>query len=146
MAKICSDIVIQFKPAPNGLIGGAGSTANRLWIRLQPEERISVQLMAKAPGKGMQLEPVELDLNLAEAFSRNKRRWDAYERLLLDVIEGDSTLFMRRDEVEAAWSWVDPIIKGWHEHYLSPRPYPAGSNGPEQAQTLLELQGRRWLE
>ncbi|WP_371231887.1 glucose-6-phosphate dehydrogenase [Pseudomonas sp. QE6] len=145
MAKKCSEIVIQFKPAPNGLIGGA-STANRLWIRLQPEERISVQLMAKAPGKGMQLEPVELDLNLAEAFSRNKRRWDAYERLLLDVIEGDSTLFMRRDEVEAAWSWVDPIIKGWQEHYQSPRPYPAGSNGPEQAQALLELQGRKWLE
>ncbi|MFV3305290.1 glucose-6-phosphate dehydrogenase [Pseudomonas sp. NY15181] len=145
MAKKCSEIVIQFKPAPNGLIGGA-SPANRLWIRLQPEERISVQLMAKAPGKGMQLEPVELDLNLALAFSHNKRRWDAYERLLLDVIEGDSTLFMRRDEVEAAWSWVDPIIKGWHEHYQSPRPYPAGSNGPEQAQTLLELQGRKWLE
>ncbi|AGI26806.1 glucose-6-phosphate 1-dehydrogenase [Pseudomonas sp. ATCC 13867] len=145
MAKKCSEIVIQFKPAPNGLIGAA-STANRLWIRLQPEERISVQLMAKAPGKGMQLEPVELDLNLAQAFSRNKRRWDAYERLLLDVIEGDSTLFMRRDEVEAAWRWIDPIIKGWQEHYQSPRPYPAGSNGPEQAQTLLELQGRRWLE
>ncbi|WEJ72191.1 glucose-6-phosphate dehydrogenase [Pseudomonas sp. PSE14] len=145
MAKKCSEIVIQFKPAPNGLIGAA-STANRLWIRLQPEERISVQLMAKAPGKGMQLEPVELNLNLAEAFSRNKRRWDAYERLLLDVIEGDSTLFMRRDEVEAAWSWVDPIIKGWQEHYQSPRPYPAGSNGPEQAQALLELQGRKWLE
>ncbi|WP_207884973.1 glucose-6-phosphate dehydrogenase [Pseudomonas sp. 30_B] len=145
MAKKCSEIVIQFKPAPNGLIGAA-STANRLWIRLQPEERISVQLMAKAPGKGMQLEPVELDLNLAEAFSRNKRRWDAYERLLLDVIEGDSTLFMRRDEVEAAWSWVDPILAGWQEHYQSPRPYPAGSNGPEQAQTLLELQGRKWLE
>ncbi|WP_152227594.1 glucose-6-phosphate dehydrogenase [Pseudomonas sp. SCB32] len=146
MAKKCSEIVIQFKPAPNGLIGSTASTANRLWIRLQPEERISVQLMAKAPGKGMQLEPVELDLNLAEAFSRNKRRWDAYERLLLDVIEGDSTLFMRRDEVEAAWSWVDPILAGWHEHYQSPRPYPAGSNGPEQAQTLLELQGRKWLE
>ena len=146
MAKKCSEIVIQFKPAPNGLIGHAANTANRLWIRLQPEERISVQLMAKAPGRGMQLEPVELDLNLAQAFSRNKRRWDAYERLLLEVIEGDSTLFMRRDEVEAAWGWVDPIIKGWHEHYQSPRPYPAGSNGPEQAQTLLELQGRKWLE
>ncbi|QJP06974.1 glucose-6-phosphate dehydrogenase [Pseudomonas multiresinivorans] len=146
MAKKCSEIVIQFKPVPNSLIGSSAGAANRLWIRLQPEERISVQLMAKAPGKGMQLEPVELDLNLAQAFSTNKRRWDAYERLLLDVIEGDSTLFMRRDEVEAAWRWVDPILAGWHEHYQSPRPYPAGSNGPEQAQTLLELQGRRWLE
>ncbi|HIE0838131.1 TPA: glucose-6-phosphate dehydrogenase [Pseudomonas aeruginosa] len=146
MARKCSEIVIQFKPVPHSLIDGGGGPANRLWIRLQPEERISVQLMAKTPGKGMQLEPVELDLNLAEALSRNKRRWDAYERLLLDVIEGDSTLFMRRDEVEAAWGWVDPILAGWREHYQSPRPYPAGSNGPEQAQLLLELQGRRWLE
>jgi glucose-6-phosphate 1-dehydrogenase len=60
------------------------------------------------------------------------------------VIEGDSTLFMRRDEVEAAWDWVDPILKGWQDNYQDPRPYPAGSNGPEQANTLLELAGREW--
>src|SRR3990167_9397209 len=141
MAKKCSEIVIQFKPVPHRLF--EGSQANRLLIRLQPEERISLQLMGKSPGKGMRLTPIELDLNLAQVFPQN-RRWDAYERLLLDVIEGDSTLFMRRDEVEAAWSWIDPIIKGWHESYQTPRPYPAGSNGPEQAQNLLERSGREW--
>lgn len=143
MARKTSEIVIQFKPVPHRLFNG--SEANRLIIRLQPEERISLQLMAKQPGKGMSLEPVELDLNLADAF-RQRRRWDAYERLLLDVIEGDSTLFMRRDEVEAAWRWIDPILEGWQEYYQRPKPYPAGSNGPEQAASLLENSERRWHE
>ena len=141
MARKRSEIIITFKPVPHMLFQ-KGET-NRLVIRLQPDERVSLQLMAKAPGKGMQLEPVELDLNLAHAFS-NTRRWDAYERLLLDVIEGDSTLFMRRDEVEAAWRWVDPILIAWQEHYRKPRPYPAGSDGPEQADRLIERQGRQW--
>ncbi len=143
LARKTSDILIQFKPVPHQLFGNG--QANQLLIRLQPEERISLQLMAKNPGKGMRLQPVELDLNLADAFNK-QRRWDAYERLLLDVIEGDSTLFMRRDEVEAAWQWVDPIIKGWQQHYQSPRPYAAGSNGPEQLQHLLERHGRQWIE
>ena len=143
LQRKCSEIVIQFKPVPHRLFPGAAEQANRLLIRLQPEERISLQLLAKTPGKGMTLEPVELDLNLATAFSR-QRRWEAYERLLLDVIEGDPTLFMRKDEVEAAWRWVSPILDGWREYYQKPRPYPAGSTGPEQAHGLLELQGRRW--
>ncbi len=143
LARKPSEILIQFKPVPHQLFGNG--QANQLLIRLQPEERISLQLMAKNPGKGMRLQPVELDLNLADAFNK-QRRWDAYERLLLDVIEGDSTLFMRRDEVEAAWQWVDPIIKGWQQHYQSPRPYAAGSNGPEQLQHLLERHGRQWIE
>jgi glucose-6-phosphate 1-dehydrogenase len=141
MAKKYSEIVIQFKPVPHRLF--EGSQANRLLISLQPEERISLQLMGKSPGRGMRLTPMELDLNLAQVFPQN-RRWDAYERLLLDVIEGDSTLFMRRDEVDAAWGWIDPIISGWQQSYQSPRPYPAGSNGPEQAQNLLERSGREW--
>ncbi|KAB0546848.1 glucose-6-phosphate dehydrogenase [Pseudomonas argentinensis] len=143
LARKSSEILIQFKPVPHQLFGNG--QANQLLIRLQPEERISLQLMAKNPGKGMRLQPVELDLNLADAFNK-QRRWDAYERLLLDVIEGDSTLFMRRDEVEAAWQWVDPIIKGWQQHYQSPRPYAAGSNGPEQLQHLLERHGRQWID
>ncbi|AEF24414.1 glucose-6-phosphate dehydrogenase [Pseudomonas fulva] len=143
LARKTSEILIQFKPVPHQLFGNG--QANQLLIRLQPEERISLQLMAKNPGKGMRLQPVELDLNLADAFNK-QRRWDAYERLLLDVIEGDSTLFMRRDEVEAAWQWVDPIIKGWQQHYQSPRPYAAGSNGPEQLEHLLERHGRQWIE
>ena len=143
LARKTSEILIQFKPVPHQLFGNG--QANQLLIRLQPEEHISLQLMAKNPGKGMRLQPVELDLNLADAFNK-QRRWEAYERLLLDVIEGDSTLFMRRDEVEAAWQWVDPIIKGWQQHYQSPRPYAAGSNGPEQLQHLLERHGRQWIE
>ncbi|CAH0311230.1 Glucose-6-phosphate 1-dehydrogenase [Pseudomonas sp. Bi70] len=143
LASKSSEILIQFKPVPHQLFGNG--EANQLLIRLQPEERISLQLMAKNPGKGMHLQPVELDLNLADAFSK-QRRWEAYERLLLDVIEGDSTLFMRRDEVEAAWQWVDPIITGWQQHYQSPRPYAAGSNGPEQLQHLLERHGRHWID
>ncbi|MBU1331141.1 MAG: glucose-6-phosphate dehydrogenase [Gammaproteobacteria bacterium] len=141
LAKKTSEILIQFKPVPHQLFGDG--EANQLLIRLQPEERISLQLMAKNPGKGMHLKPVELDLNLANAFS-TQRRWAAYERLLLDVIEGDSTLFMRRDEVDAAWQWVDPILEGWHQHYQRPRPYPAGSDGPEQAEALLERHRRHW--
>lgn len=143
LARKTSEILIQFKPVPHQLFGNG--EANQLLIRLQPEERISLQLMAKNPGKGMHLQPVELDLNLADAFNK-QRRWEAYERLLLDVIEGDSTLFMRRDEVEAAWQWVDPIVKGWQQHYQSPRPYAAGSHGPEQLQHLLERHGRQWID
>lgn len=142
LAKKSSQIVIQFKPVPHRLFEGCQT--NQLVIQLQPDERISLQLMTKTPGKGMRLEPVELDLNLAQAFNRT-RRWEAYERLLLDVLEGDSTLFMRRDEVEAAWAWVDPILTGWQEYFQSPRPYHAGSTGPEQAHTLLEHQGRTWF-
>ena len=141
LAKRSSQIVIQFKPVPHRLF--EGDQANQLLIQLQPDERISLQMMTKTPGKGMRLEPVELNLNLAQVFGQT-RRWDAYERLLLDVLEGDSTLFMRRDEVEAAWAWIDPILNGWQEHFQAPRPYHAGSNGPDQAHSLLAHQGRAW--
>ncbi|MFV3316127.1 glucose-6-phosphate dehydrogenase [Pseudomonas sp. NY15374] len=141
MARRSSQIVIQFKPVPHELF--AGGQVNQLLIQLQPDEHISLRMMTKSPGRGMRLAPVELDLNLAQAFAQT-RRWEAYERLLLDVLDGDSTLFMRRDEVEAAWAWIDPILKGWEDHFQAPRTYPAGSNGPEQANSLLAHQGRHW--
>ncbi|WP_373184611.1 glucose-6-phosphate dehydrogenase [Halopseudomonas sp.] len=146
LAQRKSEIVIQFKPVPYRLFG-QGSEApahNRLVIRLQPDESIRLSLMAKRPGRGMNLQDVDLDLNFAEAFT--KRRWDAYERLLLDVISGDATLFMRRDEIEAAWGWVDPIIHGWSDYYRSPKRYAAGSWGPVAADSLLERLGHRWLD
>lgn len=140
-----SEIVIQFKSIPYGLFGCSNQPAhNRLVIRLQPDESISLSLMAKTPGHGMALQEVELDLNFADAFKR--RRWDAYERLLLDVIEGDATLFMRRDEIEAAWRWVDPIIQGWQDCYRSPKRYAAGSWGPDAAESLLDRLGHAWLD
>ena len=141
MARRSSQIVIQFKPVPHELF--SGGQVNQLLIQLQPDEHISLRMMTKSPGKGMRLAPVELDLNLAQAFAQT-RRWEAYERLLLDVLEGDSTLFMRRDEVEAAWAWIDPILQGWEEHFQAPRPYSAGSNGPEQANSLLARNGHAW--
>ncbi|QVM91418.1 glucose-6-phosphate dehydrogenase [Pseudomonas entomophila] len=141
MARRSSQIVIQLKPVPHELF--SGGQVNQLLIQLQPDEHISLRMMTKSPGKGMRLAPVELDLNLAQAFAQT-RRWEAYERLLLDVLEGDSTLFMRRDEVEAAWAWIDPILQGWEEHFQAPRPYPAGSNGPDQANSLLTRAGQAW--
>src|SRR5690606_35615742 len=144
LAQRKSEIVIQFKSVPHRLFPGTTPEGNRLVIRLQPDESISLSLMAKSPGRGMALQEVELDLHFDEAFKR--RRWDAYERLLLDVIEGDATLFMRRDEIEAAWRWVDPIIGGWQEVYRSPKRYAAGSWGPEAADSLLERAGHAWFD
>lgn len=146
LAQRKSEIVIQFKAVPHRLFSqnGGDPARNRLVIRLQPDESISLALMAKSPGRGMALQEVELDLNFAKAFKR--RRWDAYERLLLDVIEGDATLFMRRDEIEAAWRWVDPIIQGWQDCYRSPKRYAAGSWGPDAADSLLERQGHCWFD
>ena len=144
LAQRKSEIVIQFKSVPHRLFPGTTPEGNRLVIRLQPDESISLSLMAKSPGRGMALQEVELDLHFDEAFKR--RRWDAYERLLLDVIEGDATLSMRRDEIEAAWRWVDPIIGGWQEVYRSPKRYAAGSWGPEAADSLLERAGHAWFD
>lgn len=145
LAQRKSEIVIQFKSVPHRLFPGNDTpVGNRLVIRLQPDESISLSLMAKSPGRGMTLQEVDLDLHFDEAFQR--RRWDAYERLLLDVIQGDATLFMRRDEIEAAWRWVDPIIRSWREVYRSPKRYAAGSWGPEAADSLLERDGHAWLD
>ena len=126
MARKRSEIIITFKQVPHLLF--AKGEVNRLVISLQPEESISLQLMAKAPGKGMQLEPVELDLNLAHAFS-STRRWEAYERLLLEVMRGNQNLFVRKDEIEYAWQWCDQLIDGWQRLGEAPKPYTAGSWG-----------------
>lgn len=146
LAQRKSEIVIQFKSVPYRLFPQSGEqlNGNRLVIRLQPEESISLSLMAKSPGRGMLLQEVDLDLHFSQAFKR--RRWEAYERLLLDVIQGDATLFMRRDEIEAAWRWVDPIIAGWQDCYRSPKRYAAGSWGPDAADSLLENSGHAWFD
>jgi glucose-6-phosphate 1-dehydrogenase len=90
------------------------------------------------------MRPVSLALNYTQAFQR--RSPDAYERLLMDVVRGDPTLFMRRDEVEAAWAWAEPILHEWQSSRRVPRNYPAGTDGPVDAATLLERDGRRWRE
>ncbi len=142
-----SEIVISFRSIPHSAFpGDAGAIANnRLVIRLQPDEGVGLRLMTKDPGPGgMRLRTAPLDLSFAEEF--NVRYPDSYERLLLDVVRGDSTLFMRRDEVEAAWRWVSPIIDYWANSTKEPKGYPSGSWGPTSAATLIDRDGRSWHE
>jgi glucose-6-phosphate 1-dehydrogenase len=145
-----TEIFIQFKGVPYSIFAsrGAPTRPNKLVIGLQPEETISLHLMAKTPGldrQGVRLREIPLDIGLANAFSEYRRRI-AYERLLLDLIEGDPTLFVRRDEVEAQWVWIDRIRAAWAEKGMSPRPYPAGTWGPSAAIALTERDGISWNE
>ncbi len=148
MARKTSEIVVQFKPVPHSIFGsgaGAALVANRLVVRLQPDEGITLRLMTKEPGPGgLRLRSVPLDLSFAETFST--RFPEAYERLLMDVVRGNPTLFMRRDEVEAAWSWIEPTIRHWERSGESPKNYVAGSWGPAAATALIERDGRTWHE
>jgi glucose-6-phosphate 1-dehydrogenase len=150
MAERDTEIFIQFRQVPHDVFAerGAASRPNKLTIGLQPEETIRLELMAKAPGldrQGIRLREIPLDIGLANAFSEYRRRI-AYERLLLDLIEGDPTLFVRRDEVEAQWTWIDAIRAGWADAGVTPEPYAAGSWGPAAAAELAARDGVVWHE
>ncbi|UUR09303.1 glucose-6-phosphate dehydrogenase [Sphingomonas glaciei] len=143
-----TEIAIQFRSLPHSMFASRGASAapNRLIIAIQPEENITLELMAKQPGLdrgGIRLREVELDIEQADAFADVRRRI-AYERLLLDLVEGDPTLFVRRDEVEAQWQWIDGIRAVWEGAGTSPRPYAAGNWGPSAAIALIERDGRSW--
>jgi len=149
MAGRRSEIVIAYKPVPHSIFSALGADGalmpNRLIIRLQPDDGVTLAAMTKIPGSGrLRLRETELDLSFGQAFA--DRAPDAYERLLTDVLRGQQTLFMRRDEVEAAWSFVDPIAAAWAERYPAPHPYAAGQDGPAQAIGLIERDGRSWRE
>jgi glucose-6-phosphate 1-dehydrogenase len=141
-----SEIVIQFKRVPHLIFGDRVGSVNdnRLVIRLQPDESVKLAMMVKRPGPTIRLKPVHLNLNLADTFE--DRTPLAYERLLLDVIRGNATLFMHRSEVEAAWSWVEPILHGWKSIGDRPRSYAAGSWGPEESIALMVRDERSWYE
>lgn len=143
-----TEIAIQFKSVPHSIFAREGAKAepNRLIIGIQPQENIRLSVMAKVPGLdrgGVRLREVPLDISMPNAFAGVRKRI-AYERLLLDLIEGDQTLFVRRDEVEAQWHWVDAIRAGWAENGATPRPYTAGSWGPSSAIALAEREGVTW--
>ena len=145
-----TEIFIQFKDVPYSIPASRGATTrpNKLVIGLQPEETISLFLMSKTPGLdrgGVRLREIPLDIGLSNAFSEYRRRI-AYERLLLDLIEGDPTLFVRRDEVEAQWAWIDRIRAAWADKGVTPRPYAAGTWGPSAAIALTERDGISWHE
>ena len=139
-----AEIVIQFREVPHAVFPSVGgmSAGNRLVIRLQPEEDIRLYLMAKEPGNAMKVKPTYLSLDFCQVFAG--RRAEAYERLLLDVIDGKLALFMRRDEVMAAWEWVTPIMRYWAEEETGPLLYSAGTWGPEAATVLLSKIGVAW--
>jgi glucose-6-phosphate 1-dehydrogenase len=148
-----TQIAIQFKPVPHSIFGNAAKDdliANRLVIDLQPDEDIELLLMNKAPGiskGGMRLQSLPLSLSLLRTYEGpGARRRIAYERLLLDVIHGNSTLFVRRDEVEEAWRWIDGVAEAWSEAGMAPKPYAAGSWGPSGAFALIERSERAWLD
>ena len=144
-----SEIVVRFKEPPHSIFEeDTGQSANELTIRLQPNEGMDLTVTIKEPGPGgMRLIDVPLDMTFAEALGEEAADVpDAYERLIMDVIRGNQTLFMRGDEVEAAWAWTDPIIDGWTEREDRPFPYEPGSTGPEEALILMHRDGRRWRE
>jgi glucose-6-phosphate 1-dehydrogenase len=140
-----SEIMVAFRPIPHSVFDGSAGPieSNRLVIRLQPDEGVKLWIMIKDPGPGgMRLQHVPLDMSFAKAFS--VRNPDAYERLVMDVVRGNQTLFMRRDEVEAAWTWIDPILDAWRASPEPPKPYTSGTWGPSAAIALIERDGRTW--
>ena len=147
LPKKVSEIVVQFRALPFSIFpaDAAEWQPNRLIIRLQPEEGMRLDMMTKDPGPGgLRLSQTGLDIRFDAAF--HMRFPDAYERLLMDTVRGDPTLFMRRDEVEAAWAWVEPILEAWGSRPDHPRPYPAGTWGPTASIALIERDGRTWHE
>ncbi|HBU13914.1 MAG TPA: glucose-6-phosphate dehydrogenase, partial [Gemmobacter sp.] len=144
-----SEIAITFKEPPHSIFDDhAGWRENVLVIRLQPNEGMNLMMMIKEPGPGgMRLTQVPLDMSFADALGEDGADIpDAYERLIMDVIRGNQTLFMRGDEVEAAWAWTDPIIQGWETRGERPRGYDPGTSGPEDALMLMHRDSRRWRE
>jgi glucose-6-phosphate 1-dehydrogenase len=139
-----SEIVITFDDVPHSIFGpeARSQSPNRLTIALQPKDSITLTILAKNPGETMLLRPVDLSLDLADSFKT--RQLDAYERLLTDIIKGNLTLFMRRDELDAAWRWIDPIREGWHQYDGPPKLYTAGSWGPAAATSMISRDGFSW--
>jgi len=148
LKKSASEIVITFKPIRHFIFNKEVENSiqpNQLIIRLQPDEGLKVLLMSKEPGPGgIRISPSYLNLSFSDAFKN--RIPDAYERLLMDVVRGNQTLFMRRDEVEAAWNWIDPIINKIKKHGIKPTVYESGSWGPKSSSKLIDKYGFSWHE
>jgi len=140
-----TEVAIEFKQVPHLMFQSVGEldlAPNVLTLRIQPDEGIALRFAAKVPGARTQLRTVRMDFLYGSSFGQAGP--DAYERLLLDAMLGDPTLFARRDEVEAAWSIVQPIIDGWNDPTIPTHPYEAGSWGPAKAEALIEREGRTW--
>ena len=147
LARRYSEIIVELKKHPFSLFeGDPNDLPNKLVIRLQPEENITLYKVNKKPGLGRQMKLEQVELKLDADLHDQLQAHEAYERLLLDVFEGDQTLFMRRDEVEACWAWVDSIIDAWQTAGIKTKPYAAGTMGPNSSLALPEKHGRSWHE
>jgi glucose-6-phosphate 1-dehydrogenase len=146
LAERLTEIVVTLEDVPHSIFEGSSSdrSPNRLVIRLQPQESITLSILAKQPGETMRLKPVNLALDLAGSFK--EKQVDAYERLLMDVVKGNLTLFMRRDELDAAWRWIDPIREGWTRHDEKIKSYVSGSWGPAASSALVSRDGFAWQD
>jgi glucose-6-phosphate 1-dehydrogenase len=144
-----SEIVVQFKPQAHNIFkeSHVDLPANKLTIRLQPDEGVELQMMNKIPGiaSQMHIQENKLDLSFSETYE-NQRVVDAYERLMLEVINGNQSLFVSRDEVEAAWTWADSIIEAWQTSNEAPKAYPAGTWGPVASLSMIARDDRQWVE
>lgn len=144
LARRVTEIAIQFKKVPHSLFNApdGGISQNVLAVRVQPDEGIALRFTTKEPGNATVLRDVAMDFRYGTAFGSDTP--EAYERLLLDAMRGDATLFTRRDEVEEQWSFIDPVFEAWREQAVAPPTYASGAWGPEQADDLLARDGRRW--
>ncbi len=149
MATKRSEIVINFKKLPHNIFKESYKNLpqNKLIIKLQPDEGVEIEMLNKVPGigVGVQLQRTMLDLSFSDAF-KDERIADAYERLILETMIGKQSLFIRRDEVEQAWKWIDSIQNAWEKSNELPKSYPAGTWGPVASVALLARDGREWEE
>jgi len=146
MASRRSEIVIQFKSVPHNVFGTDINQPNRLVLRLQPDEGMRLFMQVKEPGPGvLTLRSIPLDLSYARSFSTIKYP-DAYERLLMDVVRGNLSLFMGHEEVMAAWQWTDNLLEAWQKANQKLEFYPAGSDGPLQSSLILDRDGSAWWD
>jgi glucose-6-phosphate 1-dehydrogenase len=145
LPKRASEVSVHLKEVPPILFNRDAARRldpNVLAIRIQPDEGFSLGISSKLPGSRYRISPVKMDFHYGNAFGDSPP--DAYERLLLDVMAGDPTLFMRRDGVEASWRWITPILEEWAKQEGGPATYSAGTWGPPEADRLIEAGGRRW--
>lgn len=147
LSSRCAEIVIQFKKPKHSIFADQSVTlpGNRLHIRLQPDDGVQLSFLNKQPGLG-ELPLEELDLNLQEPDAERKHSFDAYARLLLEVLRSDQTLFVSSDEVVASWKWIDQIRANWELASSKAHPYSAGTDGPSQAVVLIARDNREWTE
>jgi glucose-6-phosphate 1-dehydrogenase len=148
LAHKATEVIIQFLCPPHMMFDmpkGARLECNRLAITIQPDEGIHLSFQTKVPDEGMRLRESELDFHYGESYGETPIP-DAYERLLLDAINGDASLFIRSDEIELAWRMIDPIVHGWEaERKVGLPMYKVGAWGPVEADKFMQREGRRWV-